>query len=121
MRYSSVAFTLISFFYVFLIFSRDSDGLRVSARSLAESLENIELSFVSLVRVSSDVPVEQKWNSAQTELPFVVALLRNLSVNTELLSKAESVKFKFLQNQIIGLQGVLASQEERLFIPELGE
>jgi len=85
---------------------------------LVKSLEDIEIKFESLPRVTSDILLEQKWVEVRDELPLTISILKRVSNKPELIEKLASQEFSLLRSQIKDLQRELRPQRKKLFIPD---
>lgn len=94
------------------------ESLKELLQKLVKSIEDIELKFESMARVSSDILMEQKWANIKKELPFTVSALKRISNKPELLEKLASQEFKLLYTQVKELHNDLQPHRKKLAIPD---
>ncbi len=85
---------------------------------LVKSLEDIEVKFESLPRVTSDILLEQKWIEVREELPLTISMLKRISKKAQLTEKLASQEFSLLRSQIKDLQKDLYPQRKKLAIQD---
>jgi hypothetical protein len=85
---------------------------------LVKSLEDVEIKFGSLPRVTADILLEQKWIEVREELPLTISMLKRISKKTQLTEKLASQEFSLLRSQIKDLQKDLYPQRKKLAIQD---
>ncbi len=84
-------------------------------------IENVELQLGSLLRVTSDNYLEQKWAEVKQELPFTISLLKRITTKETLLENFATQEYKLLQTQIKDLYTDLKKEQKRLSIPDTAQ
>lgn len=89
-------------------------GIRDLVENTGELIEDIDLQFESLPRVSSDNVLENKWAQIKPDIPFTVATLKAVGKKDQLLEKLISSEYRLLKDQLSGLRSELARNHRNL-------
>lgn len=92
--------------------------MRKLIERISELIENVDLQFAELPRVSSNNVIEKKWAQVKEEIPFVVATLKAISKKNQLLEKLMSNEYSALKGQVTNLQTTLEQSYKNLAMPE---
>ncbi|KKP95507.1 MAG: hypothetical protein US13_C0004G0037 [candidate division TM6 bacterium GW2011_GWE2_36_25] len=96
----------------------DTSDTKKLMGKLVKALEDIELKFESMPRVSKESFLEQKWAEVKEELPMTVSLLKRIEKKSDLLEKLASQEFSLLRSQLKDLYQELQPQRKKLAIPD---
>lgn len=95
-------------------------SIRLLVDRTSELIEDIDLKFESLPRVSSDNILENKWFQIKPDIPFAVATLKAIGKKDQLLEKLTSSEYRLLKDQITGLRNELERSSKNLIAPDSG-
>lgn len=96
----------------------DTSDTKKLIGKIVKSLEDIEIKFESMPRVSKQSLMEQKWAEVKEELPLTISMLKRIEKKADLLEKLASQEFSLLRSQLKDLYQELQPQRKKLTIPD---
>lgn len=85
-----------------------------------ELIENVDLQFAGLPRVSSNNVLEKKWAQIKVDIPLTVATLKAVGKKNQLLEKLMSSEYNALKDQLNHLRMELEKNHKNLTTPDVG-